>query len=77
LFLGSDDGAKVFLNGVELFRLLAIRGPAPDQNMVPLALHKGWNRLLLKIEQHLGGYGFYARIRDPERTLKYSQAKPE
>ena len=77
LFLGSDDGAKVFLDGVELFRLLTIRGPAPDQNSVPLALHRGWNRLLLKIEQHLGGYGFYARIRDPERTLKYSQMKPE
>jgi len=77
LFLGSDDGAKVFLNGVQVFRLLTIRGPSPDQNRVPLALRTGWNRLLLKIEQHLGGYGFYARIRDTERTLKYSPAKPQ
>jgi len=77
LFLGSDDGAKVFLNGAEVFRLLTIRGPAPDQDRVPLALRKGWNRLLLKIEQNLGGYGFYARIRDTARTLRYSPAKPE
>ena len=75
--LGSDDGAKVFLNGQEVFRLLTIRGAEPDQNAVPLHLKKGWNRLLLKIENNFGGYNFYARIADPARSLKYNAVKPE
>ncbi|HUI11407.1 MAG TPA: glycoside hydrolase family 172 protein [Bacteroidota bacterium] len=74
LLLGSDDGAKVFLNGSGVFRLLAIRPAVPDEDMIPLVLHRGWNRLLLKIENNVGGYGFYARIRDPGRTLRYATA---
>ena len=77
LLLGSDDGNKVFLNGKEIHRILTIRGAAPDQESVPLRLVKGWNRLLLKIENNFGGYNFYARIPDPARTLKFNAAKPE
>ena len=77
LLLGSDDGVKVFLNGEEIYRMLTIRGAEPDQDNVPLHLKKGWNRLLLKIENNFGGYNFYARIPDPARTLKYNAARPE
>ena len=77
LLLGSDDGAKVFLNGEETYRVLTIRGAAPDQDNVPLHLKKGWNRLLLKIENNFGGYNFYARIPDPGKSLKFNAVKPE
>ncbi|MFH0990147.1 MAG: glycoside hydrolase family 172 protein [bacterium] len=62
LLLGSDDGAKVFLNGTEIFRLLEIRVAQPDQNRILMKLNKGWNTLLLKVENNYGGYNFYARI---------------
>ncbi|HEX7573346.1 MAG TPA: hypothetical protein VF514_09645, partial [Bacteroidota bacterium] len=77
LLLGSDDGVKVFLNGDEVYRLLTIRGAEPDQDNVSLHLKKGWNRLLLKIENNFGGYNFYARIPDPARTLKFNAARAE
>jgi hypothetical protein len=77
LLLGSDDGVKVFLNGVEVYRLLTIRGAEPDQDNVPLHLKKGWNRLLLKIENNFGGYNFYARISAPPASLKFNPARPE
>lgn len=77
LLLGSDDGVKVFLNGVEIHRMLTIRGAAPDQDNVSLHLKQGWNRLLLKIENNFGGYNFYARIADPAKSLKFNPAKPE
>jgi D-arabinan exo alpha-(1,3)/(1,5)-arabinofuranosidase (non-reducing end) len=64
LLLGTDDGAKVFLNGRELYRYLAIRVAEPDQDRVILPLSKGWNTLLLKLENNLGGYNFYARFPD-------------
>lgn len=72
LLLGTDDGVKVFLNGEPLHRVLAIRVVRPDQDRVPLALKKGWNTLLLKIENNYGGYNFYARVLDPGRTLRFS-----
>ncbi len=70
--LGSDDGVKVFLNGKEIHRYLAVRVAAPDQDRIPLALKEGWNALLLKIENNYGGYNFYARIIDREKQLVIS-----
>ena len=64
LLLGTDDGAKVFLNGQEVHRVTGIRVAQPDQDRVVLPLQKGWNALLLKIENNLGGYNFYARFPD-------------
>jgi hypothetical protein len=72
LMLGSDDGVKVFLNGKEIHRFLAIRVAAPDQDRIPLALKEGWNTLLLKIENNYGGYNFYARVIDREKQLVFS-----
>lgn len=75
LLLGSDDGVKVFLNGKESYRKLVIRSAEPDADKILLPLRKGWNTLLLKIENNLGGYGFYARLLDTGKGLKYSAAK--
>ncbi len=72
LLLGSDDGVKVFLNGKEIHRVLTIRVAEPDQDNVPLQLKKGWNSLLLKIENNFGGYNFYARILDLDESLRFS-----
>ncbi len=72
LWIGSDDGIKVFLNGKELHRFLDVRIASPDQDKITLSLKKGWNSLLLKIENNFGGYSFYARIVDPQNELRYS-----
>ena len=72
LMLGSDDGVKVFLNGKQIHRVLTVRVAEPDQDTVSLGLHKGWNSLLLKIENNFGGYNFYARIPDLEESLRFS-----
>ena len=71
LMIGSDDGAKVFINGRQVFRILEDRGAEPDQDTVSVKLKRGWNRLLMKVENNLGGYGFYARFVDGKRELKY------
>jgi hypothetical protein len=71
LLLGSDDGVKVFLNGKEIHRVLKIRVAEPDQDRVSLQLKKGWNTLLLKIENNFGGYNFFARVLDPEKSLQF------
>jgi hypothetical protein len=72
LLLGSDDGVKVFLNGKEIHRFLAVRIAEPDQDNVPLKLKRGWNTLMLKIENNFGGYNFYARVLDLEDSVRFS-----
>ena len=72
LFLGTDDGAKVFFNNKVVYRYLGIRVAEPDQAEIPLSVKPGWNKLLIKIENNMGGYGFYARLTDRDSTLVLS-----
>ncbi len=72
LLLGSDDGAKVFVNGQEVHRVMVVRGAQPDQDTIALPLKKGWNSLMLKIENNFGGFGFYARFIDPAQSLLFA-----
>jgi len=75
LLLGSDDGLKVLLNGKEIHRKYTIRGADPDQDTASVDLKKGWNTLLLKVENNMGGYAFYARILDSDRSLTFATKK--
>ncbi|MCX6267206.1 MAG: DUF2961 domain-containing protein, partial [Bacteroidetes bacterium] len=69
LFIGSDDGCKVFLNGTELYRYQGERIAEPDQAEIELSLKPGWNKLLLKIENNYGAFAFYARLLDTGNKL--------
>jgi hypothetical protein len=61
--LGSDDGARVWLNGQEVFSVNTIRGVQPDQDAIPgLTLRAGKNLLLVKVGQGVGGWGLAARL---------------
>lgn len=62
LLFGSDDGAKLYLNGVQLYSKQIARGIKRDEESVDLQLHAGRNRLLFKIEQGDGDWGLMARI---------------
>ncbi|MFZ0390632.1 MAG: glycoside hydrolase family 172 protein [Calditrichia bacterium] len=75
LLIGSDDGIKVFVNDKPVHRFLEVRISAPDQDRIPVKLNKGWNKLLLKIENNFGGYAFFARIIDPDKSLIFSTDK--
>lgn len=69
LFVGTDDGAKVFFNNKQLYRYFGARIAEPDQAEVMLNVNPGWNKLLVKVENNMGGYGFYARLADRDSTL--------
>ncbi len=62
--LGSDDGIKVWVNGVEILANNVNRGVQPDQEFVDLVLKKGENKFLMKINNNQGGFGFYFRLED-------------
>ena len=63
LGLGSDDGVKVWLNGVLVVDRWTRRMSRIDDDIVPLQLVAGKNRILIKIQNATGDWSFLARLR--------------
>ena len=59
VLLGSDDGAKLWVNGKEVFKTEATRAAAPAQDKVAVKLKKGTNAVLLKVANGVNPHGFY------------------
>lgn len=72
LLIGSDDGIRIWMNDNLVHTNAAYRGAYPDQDKIPVVLKKGWNKLLIKVLQGSGGWGYYVRFIDPENTLIWS-----
>jgi len=72
LLIGSDDGVRIWLNDNLIHSNPAYRGAYPDQDKIPVVLKKGWNKLLVKVLQGEGGWGFYVRFIDPKEVLRWS-----
>ncbi len=66
LALGSNDGVQVFLNGEKVHENHPENGRwlQADNDYVPVELKNGLNRLMLKIDQGTGDFGFIARFLD-------------
>src|SRR5262249_30020888 len=58
-YLGSDDYLKVWVNDKLVHTSTVVRAVAPNQDRVTVVLQPGENRVLLKIVNLQGGYGFY------------------
>ncbi|MFO1077444.1 MAG: DUF2961 domain-containing protein [Planctomycetota bacterium] len=73
LWIGSDDAVQVFLNGTRIHEHRGLRGAARDQDRIAIALQKGANRLLIKVEDYFGGFGLFARIDGAEGLTSRSR----
>ncbi len=62
LAVGSNDGARVWLNGELVVEVPGPRGLKMDHNVVPVALRAGRNRLLVKVEERGNRWGFAVRL---------------
>lgn len=63
---GSDDGAVVWLNGERLYVDARAHGADPLQHVGVLRLAPGENRLLIKVGNGGGDFGFYFRVLDAD-----------
>lgn len=66
LEFGSDDGAKVWLNGAVVLNANQARSFAIGSDKAEVALKKGWNALLVKVWNGGGHWGMAARLRRPD-----------
>ncbi len=65
LWMGYDDGARVWLNGNEVLYDNRYGGFEIDMTKVNVTLQAGENRLLIKISEWMGDHGFTARLCTP------------
>jgi putative membrane-bound dehydrogenase-like protein len=74
VLLGTEDGAKLWLNGKLVHTSRRTRAAAPEQDAVKVRLKKGANRVVLKINNGDGPHGFYLTVLS-EHELKLAGAR--
>jgi putative heme-binding domain-containing protein len=68
VLLGPDDGARLWVNGKEVFVSRETKAAAPEAHKVAVKLQKGKNAVLLKVANGNNPHGFYFSITSPEET---------
>ncbi len=62
LALGSNDGGRLWFNGEQVWDCPEARGFVADDDFIPVAVKKGLNTILLKIEERGNRWEFGVRI---------------
>ena len=62
LYVGSDDAARVWLNGELVVEAFAPASAQPDQDTTDVRLKAGLNTFVVEITNGLGDCGFYLRL---------------
>jgi dienelactone hydrolase len=70
LAMGIDGGVILYVNGEKVYTHLVGRVLTPDEDVVEIALKKGRNRLLFKIQNVWGNVAICARLADPDMLLE-------
>ncbi|MCX6811343.1 MAG: hypothetical protein NT039_01460, partial [Candidatus Berkelbacteria bacterium] len=80
IWLGSDDGIKVFVNGNQVWGNNVLRPLTPDSDRFNISLRTGWNRILFKVSQGEVEFKLQAKICDVNgnilNDLKLSTTNP-
>ena len=66
LRFGADDGIKIWLNGTPVYTNGSTGGWSLVQQDIPITLQVGVNRLLVKIKNTFGDYGFSMFVSEPD-----------
>lgn len=64
--IGSDEGFKLWVNGALVINRDIHRTLGFDQDAAGARLRKGWNRILIKVAERDGGWGFRLRLTKPD-----------
>ena len=75
--LGSDDGIKVWVNGDVVHENHRARGLHYDQDRVVVKLKAGNNRVLVKVDEGVGAWGFALRLESRADAFEYAKSNPD
>ncbi|HEX8339634.1 MAG TPA: serine/threonine-protein kinase [Tepidisphaeraceae bacterium] len=62
VLLGSDDGARLWLNGQAIHEASGQRRAVPETDAIPAALEPGWNTLTARVANATGMHALYLRL---------------
>lgn len=71
LLFGADDAHVLWVNGERLSSRQGRHISEADDVAVAVRLHRGWNRVLLKVADLDGGWAFLMRAADPDGVLRW------
>lgn len=74
ILLGSDDGARLWLNGERLYESFHSRAAIPDEDAIPATLKVGWNALLVRVANENGHHSLHLRLSDSVVDLNRASA---
>jgi len=77
ILLGPDDGAKLWLNGKEIFKTEQTRAAAPGADRVAIKLKKGTNSVLLKVANGNNPHGVYFTLLSPDEVKLIPATPPK
>ena len=64
--IGTNEAVKVWLNDEEIWRFNSNRAAIFDDDIIKVTLQKGANKILIKVCNRVGDWGFYFRVTDEE-----------
>ncbi len=67
--VGSDDSVKIWLDGEKIHDIKEVRGIGETRDHVSAAMSKGQHRLLVKVDQHTGGWGLAFQVKDAQGNV--------
>ena len=67
LFVGSDDGITLWLNGRQIHKIVKDRPIVPDEDFVIAKFRRGLNILFVEVTNTEGYWGFMLRISSPKK----------
>ncbi|MDB5312825.1 MAG: hypothetical protein JWO38_7027 [Gemmataceae bacterium] len=68
ILLGTDDGARLWVNGKEVLHHEETKAAAPGQHTVAVKLKKGKNTVLVKVANGNNPHGFYFTLLSGQET---------
>ena len=69
LAMGLDDGARVWLDEDVVMEVTSCQGVGRDDFTAEVTLPEGWSRLMVKVYDQGGGWGFMGRFKDGEEAV--------
>ena len=64
--IGNNETIKVWLNDREVWKMNQVRLAVLDNDIINVAVKKGLNKILIKVCNRWGDWGFYFRVTDEE-----------
>jgi hypothetical protein len=77
LLIGCDDGIKVWLNDAVVFSMGGERAAKPGEFRAAVALRRGWNRVLVKVENIEKDWGFFFTLADESGKVFLRMGRPD